>query len=598
MDQSSQHKRRRVRGGAQPTPFTEMTLLMTGRVREREPELRKAGLWPFLSELTIPQPSQSKLGEFIDNYAYQDNSRVPVDGHIVELSSETLSRVTFLPGAGGKDIASVDLPKEAPQWRKVFSGGLLSFDDDNQGWDLRDLKEPWKEWFLLIQERIEMSEGGFMEHCVACAALLAWMKGESFNWAEELRLRIRDEVHRKKTSYFYKLLSAGYLGMVCALTIVPSEVEMLGGDPTEFLLQPPMLLMPVPGSPVPPTIVEIPVMHVEAESSERVLPREEMPEEVRPVADNAELLSKLETLKTMVFEKERVIVEKLGMLTGLRSEVERLSSSNDNLRRQCEIHKEMKDLRVEEIEFERKLHEATKRDKEKLVKQLADQIIQQVGEKEQWEMEKRNMTERWEEEKAEWKDAWEREKKELVEREERREKTMVQKSQEVQMLQSQIATLKREEGMVKEITKQKDDLVVLQEQQKQTIGNLWAKVERLKVGLWTLESLAPPFPHLQHNYERQRDVMFMGHNLHLSQRVGPELFQTLWDEVSDEGYENLLVETIVVGDLIVTDPLKTLTIVGDIGARVFLYYADMEIQLQRRRKAMAEQAAHLLPRAP
>lgn len=380
MDQSNYNKRRRLRGGAQPTPFTEMTLLMAGRVREREPELRRAGLWRFLSELTIPQPSQSELGEFIDNYVYQDNSRVPVGGHIVELSSETLSRVTFLPGAGGKDVASVDLPREAPQWRQVFSKGLLSFDDDNQGWDLQDLKEPWKEWFLLIQERIEMSEGCFMEHCVACAALLTWMKGESFNWAEELRLRIRDEVHRKKTSYFYKLLSAGYLGMVCALIIVPSEVEMLGGDPSEFLLQPPMSLMPVPGSPVPPTIVEIPVMHVEAESSERVFPREEMPDEVTYTADHAELLSKLETLKTMVIEKERVIAEKLSLLTGLRSEVERLSNSNDNLKRQCEIHKEMKILREKDIEFERNRHEVTKKDKEKLVKQSADQIIRHAKE--------------------------------------------------------------------------------------------------------------------------------------------------------------------------------------------------------------------------
>ena len=84
----------------------------------------------------------------------------------------------------------MDLPKEAPQWKMVFSEGCLSFETTKQGWDLRDLKEPWKEWFLLIQERIELSDGGFMEHCVACAALLAWVKGERFNWAEELRLRI------------------------------------------------------------------------------------------------------------------------------------------------------------------------------------------------------------------------------------------------------------------------------------------------------------------------------------------------------------------------------------------------------------------------
>ena len=102
---------------------------------------------------------------------------------------------------------------------------------------------------------------------MACAALLAWVKGERFNWAEELRLRIRDEVHRKKTTFLFSLISAGYLEMVCSLTIVPSEIEMLAGNPREYLLEPPLVLMPSPSSPKAPTIVEVHVLHVEAESS-------------------------------------------------------------------------------------------------------------------------------------------------------------------------------------------------------------------------------------------------------------------------------------------------------------------------------------------
>ena len=92
--------------------------------------------------------------------------------------------------------------------------------------------------------------------------------------------------------------------------------------------------------------------------------------------------------------------------------------------------------------------------------------------------------------------------------------------------------------------------------------------------------------------------MFIAHNLYIGQKLGAELFQSLWDEVSEEGYENLLVETIVRGELLVADPLKTLTIVGDIGARVFLYYGNLELQLQRKRNTMVKHMAELVPRVP
>lgn len=110
-----------------------------------------------------------------------------MNGQNVELSAQTLSRVTFLPSESTeREMVNLDLPREAPQWNAVFQKGSASFDEEKQGWDLRDLKEPWKEWFLLVQERIELFQGGYMEHCVAGATLLAWMKGEQYNWAEEL----------------------------------------------------------------------------------------------------------------------------------------------------------------------------------------------------------------------------------------------------------------------------------------------------------------------------------------------------------------------------------------------------------------------------
>jgi hypothetical protein len=82
MDRSNQAKKRRLRGIAQPVPFKGMSIVMQERVKLREPELRSAGLWQFLSELVIPWPSLGVLGELIENYMLLDHSRVPVGGNI------------------------------------------------------------------------------------------------------------------------------------------------------------------------------------------------------------------------------------------------------------------------------------------------------------------------------------------------------------------------------------------------------------------------------------------------------------------------------------------------------------------------------------
>lgn len=63
----------------------------------------------------------------------------------------------------------------------------------------------------------------------------------------------------------------------------------------------------------------------------------------------------------------------------------------------------MKDLKLDEIIFERTFYERTKKEKKKLVKQLADQVFQHTNEN----------------------TAWESERNKLVENEERRERAIV-----------------------------------------------------------------------------------------------------------------------------------------------------------------------------
>ena len=95
------------------------------------------------------------------------------------------------------------------------------------------------------------------------------------------------------------------------------------------------------------------------------------------------------------------------------------------------------------------------------------------------------------------------EKKVERERSEKREDYSLKFSRTT-VLQSQFFALKREGEKIRVVTKQRDNLVAVREQQRQTIGNMWGRIERLKNGLCALENSSPPFPQLHHNYERQR----------------------------------------------------------------------------------------------
>lgn len=60
----------------------------------------------------------------------------------------------------------------------------------------------------------------------------------------------------------------------------------------------------------------------------------------------------------------------------------------------------------------------------------------------------------------------------------------------------------------------------------------------------------------------------------------------------------MLVEIIVRGDLLVANLLKILSVIGDIGAKVFLYYGNLELLLQRRRYIVVKLTAQLVSRVP
>lgn len=95
---------------------------------------------------------------------------------------------------------------------------------------------------------------------------------------------------------------------------------MLARTPKKYLLQPPVGLMPILKSLRPPTIVEVHVLNVGEKSSRSAILKEKMLEDEEPEDSIANLLVKIEVLRTIVVEKSNLVTDGVRMITGLRRE--------------------------------------------------------------------------------------------------------------------------------------------------------------------------------------------------------------------------------------------------------------------------------------
>ena len=177
-------KRGRERLVIEPTPFGELSEAFQQQLRGREVLLRSAGLWSFLWELELPWPRQADVVKFVESGLASSFGEIVVQKQRIPLTTEAIGETTTLPGVGAQSINFAEVPLNAPQWHSIFEGGRLAFDVESQGWRLKKILPEWRDWVLLIQQRIQLgSEDGYMEHCILCAALSAALKGIRYNWA-------------------------------------------------------------------------------------------------------------------------------------------------------------------------------------------------------------------------------------------------------------------------------------------------------------------------------------------------------------------------------------------------------------------------------
>ena len=106
-------------------------------------------------------------------------------------------------------------------------------------------------------------------------------------------------------------------------------------------------------------------------------------------------------------------------------------------------------------------------------------------------------------------------------------------------------------------------------------------------GVLALSYYIPPAHNVEHAYAFDWQVFFLVADLVLQQYVCIGEFQRLWQFAADLNWEDLLVEIIVRGDLILEDYVAAYWVIGDLGVRLLRYYREMEeVQEARSRSAL------------
>jgi hypothetical protein len=117
-----------------------------------------------------------------------------------------------------------------------------------------------------------------------------------------------------------------------------------------------------------------------------------------------------------------------------------------------------------------------------------------------------------------------------------------------------------------------------QENQK-TIDLLKREVHRKDQRFWEEEANSPPSTSLFRNYETQKNLFLFLYDYRPGQTLSQTEFEDLWNRMEILGKENLLVEMLCRNVLKLSDPLAAVILMGDIGARVTMYYMELELRI-------------------
>ena len=116
-----------------------------------------------------------------------------------------------------------------------------------------------------------------------------------------------------------------------------------------------------------------------------------------------------------------------------------------------------------------------------------------------------------------------------------------------------------------------------------TIELLKSEVHRKEQRFWEEEANSPPSTSIFRTYETQKELFLFLYDYRSGQSLSKLEFEALWRKVEVIGKGNLLVEMLCRNVLKLSDPLAAVLIMGDVGARVTMYYMELELRIREKR---------------
>jgi hypothetical protein len=253
----------------------------------------------------------------------------------------------------------------------------------------------------------------------------------------------------------------------------------------------------------------------------------------------------MQHLQTMVDEKQDQLIKKGEAL---------VECQMSNVKTLCDLAQAMKERMGKEVEIEalKKSLEAGRRlgeEKEKENQRLREQLQQRESEQAAIQT-CRDELKQVQKENSQLREKLQLQQKELdLQRELCTRKEEVQRSQTPFLLESSTSHQSRE-----------------------SVGKFWK---------W--ESRSPVTHGLFELYESQRDLFLLTRKIVRGDWLDHSQFLKIWALSCEEGLENLLAEILARKHLQLSDPHSAFLVIGDMGARVLLYYSSLESQWVNRR---------------
>jgi hypothetical protein len=161
---------------------------------------------------------------------------------------------------------------------------------------------------------------------------------------------------------------------------------------------------------------------------------------------------------------------------------------------------------------------------------------------------------------------------------------------------TELGMLQEKEQQVILITKERDEYQARVEALSQQATS---QFDRFQTLIWNHELLSPPSFSLFRTYELQRNLLLKVLDLERGCQLDSSNFYTVWRITKDQlNQHNLVCEMIVWGDFVLMDPEKLVLPIGNLGARVTLYYLPLEGQLHNKRYRDSSEEEHRKVKIP